>query len=278
MKGVMQQAHESVMAELLLGPELPRRDVEGVSAWLEERGVGAEDRAALLADGVERLLLYRELVRETLRDAVLIAIPRSAARLGDQFEEYLALFLQERGARSHYLREVAREFLDFCEPRWHADARVAPYIPDLARHESLCIEVGSQATSGDRSGSALELERGVRFIEAARLVEYAYAVHQLSESEADRTPAAARRTWLLVYRSPEHEVRYLELTALAAGILKRLLNERCTLRAALEDACREAGVALDARVIEGAARVLSDLAERGALLGACDHPNQAGAS
>ncbi len=274
----MQQAHESVMAELLLGPEIPRRDAEGVAAWLEARGVSAEDRAAMLADGVERLLLYRELVRETLRDAVLIAIPRSAARLGQLFDAYLALFLQEQGAHSHYLREVAREFLDFCEPRWRADARIPAYIPDLARHESLCIEVGSQAAGADRSRSALELERGVRFIEAARLVEYAYAVHELAESETDRTPAAARRTALLVYRSPEHEVRYLELTPLAAGILKRLLNERRTLRVALEDACRDAGVALDARVVEGAARVLSDLAERGALLGAADHPNEAHAS
>ena len=266
------------MAELLLGPELERRDGEAVAAWLKARGVPAEDRAAMLEGGVERLLVYRDLVRETLREAVLIAMPRAAARLGDRFEHAFAQYLRERGARSHYLRDVSREFLDFCEPRWRADARIPPYIPDLARHESLCIDVGSLATSGDRSQSALELDRGVRFIEAARLVEYAYAVHELSDRVADRALPAARRTALLVYRSAEHEVRYLELTPLAAAILKRLLNERRTLRFALEDACRECAVALDERVIEGTARVLADLAERGALLGAADHPEEAVAS
>jgi hypothetical protein len=275
MKVIMQQAHEDVMAELLLGPELERRDAEALASWLEERGVPAEDRAAMLADGAERLLVYRELVRETLRDAVLIAVPRSAARMGEHFERYLAQFLRERGAQSHYLRDVATEFLDFCEPLWRCDARIPGYIPDLARHESLCIEVGSLATSGDRSQSELALERGVRFIEAARIVDYGYAVHELSESETDVTPPAERAIALFVYRSPEHEVRYLELTPLAAAILKRLLNERRTLRFALEDACHEAGVALDESIIEGAARVLSDLASRGALLGAANQPNEA---
>jgi hypothetical protein len=270
MEGFMQRAHEAVMGELLLGLPLEQRDAESVSDWLARRGVSAEDRAALLAHGVERLLTYRELVQATLRDAVLIAIPRSAARLGEQFEEYFSRFLRERGSRSHYLRDVEREFLDFCEPQWHADPRIPAYIVDLARHEALCIEVGSLATSEGSHQAALELDRGVRFIEAARIVEYAYAVHELTENEADRTPAQARRTALFVYRSPEHEVRYLELTPLATGILKRLLHARRTLRAAIEDACRDAGVALDQGVIEGAARVLSDLAERGALLGAAD--------
>lgn len=274
----MQQAHEDVMAELLLGPGLERRDAEAVAAWLEERGVPAEDRAAMLEGGVERLLVYRDLVRETLREAVLIAMPRAAARLGDQFEQSFAQFLRERGAQSRYLREVAREFLGFCEARWRADARVAAYIPDLARHESLCIEVGSEASSGSRSQSALELDRGVRFIEAVRLVEYAYAVHELSDRVTDRTLPEERPSALLVYRSAEHEVRYLELTPLAAAILKGLLNDGRTLRRALEDACRECAVALDERVIEGTARVLSDLAERGALLGAADHPGEAVAS
>ncbi|HMJ14972.1 MAG TPA: hypothetical protein VK524_26345 [Polyangiaceae bacterium] len=159
--------------------------------------------------------------------------------------------------------------MEFCEHEWKEDPRVPPFIADLARHESLCIEIGSLEGGGKPAAeSALDLERGVTFIEAARIVEYAYAVHELSESETDQSEPAARATRLFVYRSPEHEVRYLELTPLAAAILKRLLNAKCNLRFALEDACREAGVALDAGVLEGTARVLSDLAERGALLGA----------
>jgi hypothetical protein len=72
---------------------------------------------------------------------------------------------------------------------------------------------------------------------------------------------------LFVYRSPKNEVRYLELTALAARILEALLAGE-TLRDSLARAGRELDVPLDEAVLEGTARLLSDLAERGAVLGA----------
>jgi hypothetical protein len=62
-------------------------------------------------------------------------------------------------------------------------------------------------------------------------------------------------------------VRYLELSALAAAILERLHAGRQTLRQAVTSACAAEGVAPDETVLSGAARVLADLAERGALLG-----------
>ena len=62
-------------------------------------------------------------------------------------------------------------------------------------------------------------------------------------------------------------MRYLELTPLAAGILGELFAG-ASLRDAIERACRQRGIALDDSVIAGSARVLADLADRGALLGA----------
>ncbi len=73
---------------------------------------------------------------------------------------------------------------------------------------------------------------------------------------------------LFVYRSPEHEVRYLELSALAFGILERLLAGE-TLERALASSVAERGVSLDQSVLEGTARLLADLAERGAFSALC---------
>ena len=83
----------------------------------------------------------------------------------------------------------------------------------------------------------------------------------------DRTEPKRRQTSLFVYRSPEHEVRYLELSSLAAKILQRLVAGE-TLGQAIERASSEEGVALDKSVTESTARLLADLGERGALLGA----------
>jgi hypothetical protein len=91
-------------------------------------------------------------------------------------------------------------------------------------------------------------------------------VHELPEDETSRAAPAERAVSLLVYRSPEHEVRYLELTPLAAGIVERLLSGD-TLAAAVQGAASAEGSALTEAVLAGAAKLLADLAERGVVRG-----------
>jgi hypothetical protein len=264
----VQAAIESALRDLALGPELDLGDAAAVHAWFDRHQISAEDGEAILAAGIERLAVYRQLVRGNLRDAVEIAIPRVVARLGSVFDEWFDRFLAERGPRTHYLRDVTRELLDFCEPQWAADPRVPPYMLDLARHENVQIEVGAlQSRPLAQEPGELALDRPVRFVEAARVMRYGFAVHRLSESLDDRTEPERTPTALFVYRNPEHEVRYLELTPMAAALLDRLLRGEALGRA-IEAAGSELGGAIDPALIEGSARLLSDLAERGALLGA----------
>jgi len=258
----VQSALERTLAELVLGPPLGASEL---GALCERHGLAADDSAALAAE-LERWLVYRKLVQSTLRDAVALAIPRTIARLGALFDEYFARFLGERGPATHYLRDVTNELLDYCAPLWATDARVPPWALDLARHEAVQIVVSAlcERAVAEPLGE-LELERGLRFVEAARVVRYAFAVQRLSADEADRTPPDAVPTELLVYRDPEHDVRYLELTPLAAALLERLLAG-ASLKEAVLEACseteQEPGAALD-----GTARLLADLAERGVVLG-----------
>jgi hypothetical protein len=255
-------ALERALAELVLGPALGAGDLD---ALLSRHALPADDRAAITAD-FERWCVYRKLVRGTLRGAVELAVPRTLARLGAVFDEYLDRFLRERGPRTHYLRDVTTELLDFCEPLWEADQRVPAWALDLARHEAVQIVVSSlrervvQAELGE-----LDLERGLRFIEAARVVRYAFAVHRLSADAADRTPPERTPTLLLVYRDREHDVRYLELSPVAATLLERLLAG-ATLRDAVLGACAETGNETSS-VLDGTARLLADLAARGVVLG-----------
>ncbi len=256
------------MSRLAYGPAIDAGDPQAVRAWLEDSGLGADDIAAILDSDIDRLFFYRDLVRSRLREALELSIPRTMSRLGQVFEEYFDRFLAERGPRTHYLRDVTDEFLDFCEPLWGVDQRVPGYIVELARHEALQIEIGAMAT--ERVSAAvdgLELERSVRFIAAARLVRYAHAIHELPEDEANHAEPRRDPTALFVYRSPEHEVRYLALSALAGAILEELLGGR-SLGQALVTACESEGRTLDQSVLEGSAQLLADLAGRGALVGA----------
>ncbi|HEX3773410.1 MAG TPA: putative DNA-binding domain-containing protein [Polyangiaceae bacterium] len=255
------------MAELALGPEILATDASAIDAWLLRHEVRADDARALKRD-FPRLLVYRKLVRQNLRGALESTIPRSIARLGARFERDFDEFLRARPPVTHYLKDLTPSFLEFALPRWAKDDTVPAYLSDLARHEALQIEVATLlARPKHHVPAELGLDERVEFIDGARLVHYDFAVHRLPEDETSRVEPERERVSLLVYRSPEHEVRYLELGAFAAAALSRLHERRLTLRAALIEAAAELGLALDDELLAGTARLLSDLAERAVLLG-----------
>lgn len=264
----MQEALERALAELTLGRGFAADDRAGMQEWLEQSGVSPTDAEYLKAQGPERLLTYRRLVRGNLREAIEVTMPRVVARLGPVFDEYFDRFLAERGPRTHYLRDVTPEFLEFCVPLWALDRRVAPYLIELADHEALEVTIASmQSRPKNHCPDALSLDAGVLFIDACQIVHYEHAIHELSEDDTDRTVPRRESTWLFVYRDPDHRVRYLKLTPLAATLLHRLLRLRETLRQAVVIACEEHHTALTEDVLSGTASLLADLSERGALLG-----------
>jgi hypothetical protein len=255
------------MAELAFGPDRSWDDPTVLRAWLEQNEVPERDARAIERDGIEPLLVYRRLARANLREALGATIPRTVARLGSVFDEYFANYLDAHGPRTRYLRDVTPDFLEFCADAWASDPRVPGYVLDLARHEAVQIDVGARESRAlEREPEELSLDAPVRFVEAVRLMRYDHAVHLLSEDEADRTAPVREPTALLVYRSPEHEVHYLELTPTAASILERLLAGDPLARS-IQGAAEEAGTPLSQNLLEATARLLSDLAERGALLG-----------
>ncbi len=259
----MQQGLENVFADWVLGPA-PSRD--RLALLCQRHDIGADDAAAL-SESFERLSVYRELVRGNLREALQLSIPRSIARLGPVFDEYFDRFLAEQAPRTHYLRDVTPELLAFAAPLWESDARVPGYLYELARHEALHIEVSAlPSLPRDHVPAPLSLAQGVELSAALRLVQYRHAVHELPADEGDRTPPSERAVTLLVYRSPEHEVRYLELTKLAHGIVERLLSGD-TLGGAVQKAAAAEGSPLSEAVLAGAAKLLADLAERGVVRG-----------
>lgn len=265
---------ERVLAELTLGPPL---DARSLAASCERHGVSEADAAALL-EVLPRLAVYRELVRGNLLEAMRLSIPRTIARLGAVFDGYFDRFLVEQGPRTHYLRDVTTELLDFCEPLWGTDSRVPAYALELARHEALHILVSALPTPPvGHVATGLSLDQGVQLSSALRLVRYHHAVHELPELEEDRSVPAPRRVSLLVYRSPEHDVRYLELSPLAYGIVWRLVQGEA-LGVAVREAAAGENVMLSEQVLAGSAQLLADLAARGVVWGARPPANQPGAT
>jgi hypothetical protein len=241
-------------------------------AFLVSHGLAAPDVEAICA-APQRLALYRRLVRNNLVGVTHRMMPRTRARLnalGGLFDAAFDTFLEARGPRTHYLRDVPAEFLAWATSHWRDHSRVPAYAADLAAHELVEFEICAMPSSPAAPPLAeVALDRALIFSDALRLMRYDHAVHLLPADEADRSEPEARAVTLLVYRDAEHSARFLELSPLAAAIITRLLSGE-PLGEGIARACAALEHALSDAILADTARLLADLGERGVLLGARD--------
>ena len=261
---------QRAMLTACLGRGVEDRLAGDLAAFLAEHGVAEDDREAVLA--VPRIGLYRRLVRANVVDVIERMMPRARARINEAasgaFDRAVESFLADVGPRTHHLRDVPTEFLDWAAPRLLADPSVPAFGVDLAVYElaEFQMSVAVAPASAPPVGEVV-VDRPLSFAETRRLLALEHAIDELPEAIDDRTTPRAERTHLLVYRDADAVVRFLRLSPLAAGILGRLFAGE-TLAAALPVACAEAGLALDDHILADTARLLADLAERGLFLGA----------
>jgi hypothetical protein len=207
--------------------------------------------------------IYRALVRRALADMLRFELPRTAARLGARWDRDVERFLDATLPRSRYLRDIAAELVARAGPSWAGDPEVPPYALDLARWELLAFEVNNAPDDPPaRPPAPPALDRPLRISFSMRLFHAEYAVHLLPEDAASSEPPEQRPTALCVYRDHDFEMRTLSLTPSAAEILARLAAGEA-LGAAVSGAAAARGAALDAAFLQGAARLLEDLGERG---------------
>jgi hypothetical protein len=243
----------------------PRDLAESQARGLSGHGLAAADAAALAASDPRRLLVYRRLVRSTLRETIGLELPRTRACMGEAaFGRYVDAFCSESPPRSPILRDAAYELAAWAIPRFARDGELPPHLGDLARYELFEFDVYTAERHTPPTlvaSEGLDPELGVCFDTTTRVARLDHAVHQTGDS------VLACSGGVLGYRDGDGRFRQLDLTPMATTLLALLLLEHSALGAAIQRACLHHGQALDERVIEGTAQVLSDLAERGVVLG-----------
>jgi hypothetical protein len=266
---------QAMIARACFGKERPFDD--DVRAFLAAHEIAPDDAEAL-ATGPRRLGLYRRIVRRNVFDVIETMLARTRARLEriapGAFDEAVAAFLDEVGPRTPHLRDVPAELVAWVAPRWRSSTpSVPPWLADYAELElaDFMIAIAPRPAPPPPLDEVAP-DRALVFADPRAFVRLRWAVQAL----ADDAEPEERPVTLLVYRDAEHQARFLELTPLAASILERLFDGR-PLAAAMVEACASAGAALDHDVLDGAARLLADLGERGVLLGARASSNDRGA-
>jgi hypothetical protein len=227
---------------------------------------------AALGANPERWKVYRRMVRARFADSIEHGFERLHAVAGaDQFREIVWQFLAESPPRSHYLRDIPGEFLQFFErdrDRLTRCYALPAYALDLARYEWAELETAYsfEETSAAKVGP-LAMDRVPVLSPAHRLIDLAYPVHRMGTAGHDETMQAAPFSLCLYRDAKTHEVAVLELTPVTASMLSLMQPRTSTLTEVVQNAAHAVGATVDVAFIEALSTLLADLIERGVLLG-----------
>lgn len=213
---------------------------------------------------VERIAVYEEIVFNNILEAISACFPVAQKVIGKTvWLKLVRSFLREHSANSPIFRKIPEEFLRFLATQ----KNLAPYIPSLCHYEWVELAVGSSEVTADRQsidaiGDLLEYRPA--FVPALQLLNYEFAVHQIS---ARNKPKENVSTQLLVYRNAEEDVRFIELNNVTYRLIELLQSGTTTGRQALTTIASELAHPQPERVIQFGLEILEDLRRQGIILG-----------
>ena len=222
-------------------------------------------------DNIEqrRMNIYRELFYNNIEGFVSNAFPVLRKLTADEtWHAMIRDFMIKHHCKSPLFHEISREFLTYLEDE--RDLRNDPvFIKELAHYE--WVELALSISDADVDELKLEqiqypLNEKFNTSALAWPLVYHYPVHQIGPDfqpqEASDTPV-----FLLVYRSSDDRVTFMELNPVSARLID-LLNEGKTGQLAAELIAQELQHPNAQVVIDGATALLNDWLERGILVSA----------
>jgi len=242
-----------VEAALMPDPGPLERDPAGFAAG---RGLPPGDQAAFVRFK-DRLLVYRQLIRGDLVEPVeaTCCVTRALLEQAGLWEDCLAAFLESRGARSLFYRDMSATFLGWLAATgWGQDRW--PFLLQLAHCELLSALVARHPGGDPAPGLRPRPRLGDRLVLDAptQVVTYQYQVHLVSREAPIPAPGTAH---LMAYRNAEGLARWLELTPATAALV---LNAQ---RTGIGQAALELGL----EDLSEAVELLADFQARGAIRG-----------
>jgi hypothetical protein len=224
---------------------------------------GLEDR---------RLQIYRELFYNNVESLLSHNFPVICALLGaTAWATLVRDFYREHRCHTPLFPELGGEFLRYLEARQQRDAGDAPWLLELAHYEWVELalafdENDIDALPHDPDGDLLD---GVPLPSPlAWPLAYSWPVQQLRADFLPTTPSESP-TFLLVVRDRRHNVRFKAIDALVFQVMQALQGNDAgrTGRELLEALAVAVSAPDPAAFVDGAARLLTQLRERDAVLG-----------
>lgn len=216
----------------------------------------------------ERMAMYRELFFNNIDNFLSVNFPVLRKIQSDaQWRELAEDFYARHTCTTPYFSEIAEEFLDYLQTeRDHPSD--PPFMLELAHYEwaEMALSIAKENApanppfTGDWSAATLQLSP------LAWPLAYRFPVHRISPDYQPQEPSE-QPTFLIVYRDPKDEVRFLEITPVTYQLLA-LIQEQPgqTATAYLQAVSEQLKHPQPEIVYEGGLKIVQDLAAKHIIL------------
>lgn len=223
---------------------------------------GIEDR---------RLKIYRELFYNNVEDFLATAFPVLRRISSDAvWHARVRDFYARHVSKAPQFYRLAEEFLHFLEHERGVHADDPPFLAELAHYEwvELALSISEAQASpdlADPNGDPLAAPPLISPL--AWPLAYAWPVHRIGPEHQPVEPPA-QPSYLIVYRTRQDEVRFMEINAVTARLLQLIEeNPKAAGHALLLRIAGELQHPQPSLIVEAGRTMLASLRERDILLG-----------
>ncbi len=209
-----------------------------------------------------RMAVYRDAVFNNIFESVTVCFPVCQTTIGKRaWRALLKGFVKSHPAQSPIFRDIPLQFLAFLNTQTSQPA----FLAELAHYEWVELAVSAQPTEPVELSKKMNLLSEKPMLEPAhRLLEYNFSVHKITKG---KLPKTAEKTYFLVFRNAEFEVKFIELNPTTFQLLKLIERNEITGEQALVRLAESIQHPNIDAVIAFGAEILSDLANQQAIIG-----------
>ena len=186
-------------------------------------------------DGVndQRMRIYREIVFNNFLASVRACFPVLSQVLGKRrFGKLVRACFYAQPFASPLFADIPKTFVDYLQTGTMPSADVPAFAAQLAHYEWVELALSRQIETLDDATNRTQLATSdglrpcvLQLPVVHRLLHYDYPVQCISKKNAHPAPDA---TFLLVYRTPDYQVRFIQLNAITFQLLQQLQTQTAT--------------------------------------------------
>jgi hypothetical protein len=210
----------------------------------------------------ERMAMYRELFFNNIDSFLSANFPVLRTILNDrQWFELAQDFFAKHANQSPHFSQIPEEFLDYLQNERDSSADF-PFMLELVHYEwvEMALSIAKETVTANRQDLNNLYNQRIRLSPLAWPLAYQYPVHKISPAFLPETPPE-QATFLIVYRNPDDEVNFIEITPITYRLLEIIHeNEEMPVADCLKQVAEESNHPNPEIIVSGGLQILKELA------------------